>query len=180
MQVYHKLLSAHLINEFFQDALEGHEHSLGSLSGRTKEALARYWLESGQGKSDSILYKYSMARILANMPAQRSDTNPHQAVKLLIELRNWCVHYRPDTVSDDDPHRLDAKLRGKFPDCALMENSGNPWFPDIALGAGCARWAFDSAKAFGDEFCGAFSIQPNYQLVDHPTQRPPKPPAHRV
>jgi hypothetical protein len=38
-----------------------------------------------------------------------------------------------------------------FASNALMKGQRNVWFPDHALGAGCAKWAIDSARAFADE-----------------------------
>ena len=75
----------------------------------------------------------------------------------MIALRNWSVHYRPQSYSHDEPD-LRAKVedaRARIAENALMAGSNNPWFPDKALGAGCARWAVLTVRAFVDEFVDA-------------------------
>jgi hypothetical protein len=59
-----------------------------------------------------------------------------------------------------------AALAGKFRGSALMRGAGNPWFPDHALGAGCATWAWRSAQAFADEFSARMDIKFNYAVAD--------------
>ena len=54
-------------------------------------------------------------------------------------------------------------LRGKFADNALMAGSKNPWWPDHALGAGCAGWAYRSSKALADRVASDLGITPKYQ-----------------
>jgi len=61
----------------------------------------------------------------------------------VIALRNLSVQYRPQSYSHDEPD-LRAKVedaRARITENALMAGANNPWFPDKALGAGCARWA---------------------------------------
>ena len=46
------------------------------------------------------------------------------------------------------------------PTNALMQGAANPWFPEHALGAGCAAWSVRTVREFVDEFvdtvgCGA-------------------------
>jgi len=48
----------------------------------------------------------------------------------------------------------------------LMSNSGNPYFPDHCLGAGCAHWAVATARGFTDDFFARLNLRPNYQRAD--------------
>ena len=76
------------------------------------------------------------------------------------------MHYTPKTVSAEDPvYTHIYHVRSRFADNALMAGSGNAWFPDHALGAGCARWAVQSARAFGDEFVAVIGCKANYQIA---------------
>lgn len=88
---------------------------------------------------------------------------PYQSAALLTSLRNALVHYKSESVAGDVEHLFTKALRGRFPDNRLMTGSGNPWWPDHALGAGCAEWAFESAKALGDVVADALQITPNYR-----------------
>jgi len=69
-------------------------------------------------------------------------------------------------LSIKNKHKLDDILRPKFLPNKMMEGSGNNFFPDKALGKGCAEWSLQSVKDFADEFFEKMNIEPNYQKVD--------------
>src|SRR5262249_7027465 len=94
-----------------------------------------------------------------------AGTEPFQSAKLLVELRNILAHFRPATMSLSDANSLQSKFLSKFSENVLMVGSGNPYFPDKCLGAGCAGWAVESAKDFADQVFGRLNVQPNYQRV---------------
>jgi len=75
------------------------------------------------------------------------------------------VHYRPRTNSDANPDGLTRHLQGRFSDNPLLPVGGGPWFPNYALGSGCAEWAMRSARAFADQFVATVGCQANYQRV---------------
>jgi hypothetical protein len=75
------------------------------------------------------------------------------------------VHYRPQNFSHDEPDRR-ARIedaRSRITENALMAGSNNPWFADRALGAGCARWAVQTMRAFVDEFVSAVACRADYR-----------------
>ena len=96
---------------------------------------------------------------------------PDEDVTYLVKLRNWLVHYTPRTVSAEDPHTLDH-IRGRFADNALMAGGGNAWFPDHALGAGCAGWAVPSVRAFVDEFLAVIGCRANCRITGPGWEQP--------
>jgi hypothetical protein len=156
-----------LINELFTDVHEGYSESK-SIKFLDEDVLSRmkgYWGLTNSGRSVDILTKFDMARLLRGIALLDKGTEPFQSMKLLIALRNWQVHYYPSSVSEDSPHTLQAKLENRFEPNALIAGSGNAWFPDKALGAGCAKWAVATARAFADDFVGAFAYEPNYRKV---------------
>jgi hypothetical protein len=91
-------------------------------------------------------------------------TAPIQDVTLTIKLRNALVHYTPEDVAADVSHELDA-LRPRFAASALMAGSGNAWWPDHCLGAGCADWAQRSVTALADTVAGRLGVEPNYMRL---------------
>lgn len=155
-----------MINELFQDASDGHgtagDGYLAPLAARTHELMAGWWAESGEG-FEKVLRKYQMLLLFCDEPILDRGAEPYQSADLVIKLRNTIMHYRSETVSADVEHRLAKGLRGRFPDNLLMTGSGNAWWPDHALGAGCADWAFKSVKALADHVSHAVGIVPNYQ-----------------
>ena len=75
------------------------------------------------------------------------------------------MHYRPQSYSHGEPD-LRAKIehaRARITDNALMAGANNPWFPDTALGAGCAQWAVDTVREFVDEFVVAMGCRSDYR-----------------
>jgi hypothetical protein len=95
-------------------------------------------------------------------------------VPRVIALRNWSVHYRPQSYSHDEPD-LRAKVedaRARIAENALMAGSNNPWFPDKALGAGCARWVVQTVRAFVDEFVDAVGCAAGYRDLSMYDEQP--------
>ncbi|MGH8647627.1 MAG: hypothetical protein ACREX4_25455, partial [Gammaproteobacteria bacterium] len=83
-------------------------------------------------------------------------------IDTLFIIRNDLIHYMPESLGGDNIHRLEARLRGKFLENSLMAGSGNPYFPDKALGKGCADWSVASVTRFTDTFFSQLNIVPNY------------------
>jgi hypothetical protein len=111
-----------------------------------------------------VTQKYDMARVFAGHRRSDAGRRPHEDITYLVKLRNWLVHYRPRTVSPEDPYKLIDHVRGRFADNLFMTGSRNTWFPDHALGAGCAGWAVHAARAFVDEFVAVIGCRANYQI----------------
>lgn len=93
------------------------------------------------------LQKYQIAIYLAakNAPLEEGE-EPYQSAKLLIELRNKLVHFRPEW-SGVDTSRLETKMRGKFSLNPMVANN-RPFFPDRCLSYGSAIWSVYTAIAF--------------------------------
>ncbi|TDP90533.1 hypothetical protein EV186_11074 [Labedaea rhizosphaerae] len=129
-------------------------------------ALAAVWHISGSGLQGRVLDKYDSALAVRGQPAFVRGEDPYQSAKLLIELRNYLVHYKVHSTSLDEEHELSAKLKNRFDSNTRREDPNHPWFPDQALGAGCARWAWESATALTSQFEAvmgvalAYSTQP--------------------
>lgn len=156
-----------MINELFTDALEDHgaknDGYIAPLAEKTRTLMKGWWEESGDmGKT---LSKYQILLLFAEQPKLNRGESPYQAASLLLELRNRIVHYKPETAYGDVRHTLEDKLKDKFEDNALVTSPSSNWWPDRALGAGCAKWAHESAKAFTDEVSKRLIIEPNYKRI---------------
>jgi hypothetical protein len=161
------------INEVFQDAKDATDGVTGAqapqgLSGDVVRLMAAYWTSTNEGERVRALDKYDAARLFAGCPRQDRGRLPDQDVPRVIALRNWSVHYRPQSYSHEEPDLRakieDARPRIDQPENALMAGENNPWFPDKALGAGCARWAAQAVRAFVDEFVTAMGCRADYQI----------------
>jgi hypothetical protein len=156
-----------LINELFQDAYDEHGTSgdgyIAPIAEDARRRMSDLWRNTDFGRRLETLAKFDLALSAAGLPSLDPGGPPYQAARLLVQLRNAIVHYRPEDLSADDPHAIEKRLRHRFPDNALMAGSGNPWWPDHCLGAGCATWACTSALALADHVGDALAIRPNYK-----------------
>ena len=116
-----------------------------------------------------ILGKYDAALILNGKPKMDASTRPHQDVDALVALRNNLVHYEPRDIAaglalNEETERMARKLgdRGFAPNPFFAE-SGNPYYPDKALGHGCARWAVERSIEFADAFFASLGVIPRYE-----------------
>ncbi len=153
------------INEVFVDVSEREGSYVGPLSDDAKRLLKWQW-DFGKADRLPVLDKYNAVLVAAAKEPFDSGTQPYQDTVLLIALRNYLMHYKPHWVGEDLPHRLEARLKGAgFAVNAMMTGSGNAFFPDHALGAGCAVWATSTVRKFLDEFCLQSGLNLNYQRV---------------
>jgi hypothetical protein len=109
------------------------------------------------------------------MPSRWTVARPfYQDFYACVRLRNWIIHNQPERLGHhlDEPN-LSKVLRSKFESNALMKGQGNVWFPDHALGAGCAKWAVASARSFADEWMKRLDLEPVYRSADD-VQPPPE------
>lgn len=153
------------INELYVDCLDDHPSYIKALPAPTIIALRAQWTDwhkNGRG-TQPTLKKFDAALRCAGIAPFNHSTAPFQGANDVLRLRNALVHYTPETLPSDKPHRFDA-LRSKFPENALMRNAGNSYFPDKCLGAGCANWCITSILAFADNFHAQLRVRPNYQI----------------
>jgi hypothetical protein len=156
------------VNELFQDAYDEHnltEGYLAPLPDEAIEAMAATWWGTDEGSKLNALEKWQLIRIFAGSEPLDRGAAPYQDAQLVVQLRNAVVHYRPESIGADEPHKMEERLKGKFADNRLMEGSGNAWWPSYCLGHGCAEWAARSALALADRVCGDLGIKPNYRLI---------------
>lgn len=157
-----------VINEFFDDAADGHFNYLSDMSGNHRQAVADFWKMKPQRlERSSILYKYQFALLATGCRQFDEGGAPLHDAKILIELRNQLVHSRAKTDQTDSERqeRLRSRTERLFPPNALVQGSGNPYFPDHCLGAGCAEWSVRSALAVTDEFLARTKAKANYQTA---------------
>ena len=156
------------INELFQDAYDEHLAYIGPLSPSVRESMGEFWriiaehnvvARSRFGTTE----KYEMALALTHSDPLDRETDEYRNVRLVIQVQNALVHYKPSKLMQIDKSGFDESLQGKFPLNPMMAQTENPFFPDKALGAGCARWAIDACRNFTDTFFTEIGVKPNYQ-----------------
>jgi hypothetical protein len=157
-----------MVNELFEDADDGHgltgDGYLSPLTTDVQRAMGAFWATNKKNRRLSIVDKYQQLVGCAGLPRMDAGKAPIQDVTLVIKLRNALVHYTPEHVAADVAHELDA-LRPRFDANPLMVGTGNAWWPDHCLGAGCADWAHQSVTALADTVAERLGIQPNYMRL---------------
>lgn len=152
------------INELLKDAADQHTSYLSSVSEDIRSAWAELWIHADK-KRIPTLTKYQEALTRANAELFDEQDDMYRNVKLATNLRNMLVHYKPESRSANYSEEITRTLSGKFPENTLMAGSGNPYFPDKCLGAGCCWWALKSVRCFSDSFHQKIDVVPNYQRV---------------
>ena len=117
--------------------------------------------------------KFDLALAFAGQQRFNRGGAPHQDAALLVRLSNYLVHYKPEGVSVDLPHKLGEALAGKFRGSALIRGAVNRGFPYLALGGGGPRWAWGCPRGFADQFSARMDIKFNYAVADFGDALPP-------
>jgi hypothetical protein len=150
-----------VVNEVIQDAVDNitadsPDIHIRAIPHAARQRLFGYWIA---GERSGILDKYNHALKLADKATLDYGSEPTQSASVLIALRNYFIHHKPENISISlDPPRLATRLQGRFPDNALMAGAANPWFPDHAMGAGCARWSHVTARSFVDNWASLLGL----------------------
>lgn len=161
------------INELFDDAVENKERFDGLLylDENLLMQMEDWWIT--KGIKAPTLEKYQKILKLADKSKFNKGTQPYQDVKLVTQLRNSLVHYKPEWSNTVLNTKLEVikvedsfidKLKGKFELCPFVAPA-NAFFPDKCLGYGCAKWAIDSILKFTDEFLERMAIRTQYALI---------------
>lgn len=148
------------INQVFQDAVDGEEIYLKSLSKASKAAMKELWRNE---RKFSVLEKYSLALLCAGRSLHDRGSALYKRAHLVVQLRNALVHSMPTsyTVGKKDKYSWVQSLKAqRFDLHPLMRKSGNPLFPDNCLAHGCAKWALNSCEKFVDTFYKKMGLNP--------------------
>jgi hypothetical protein len=160
------------INELFCDAGQPNLSTLSSVASHRRELMASMW-DIGVPRTArySILEKYEIALYLVKRRRLDNGRNPAQDVKCLVELRNALIHYEPEWQANvnDSPNtatHIEKRFKSKkIPSNKLTLGNHTPFYPDLLLGHGCAKWSVKVAVSFIDWFCKELGIRPPYDHV---------------
>jgi hypothetical protein len=140
------------INAVWQDAADS-EPSKHYTSGIPDDALATMReLWNGKDQAErmlSLLSTFQVALVCAGHERINPGAEPFQSVDVLVDLRDFLVHYKPQWHWADEYPKFLGRLKDKI--TQQRENRqpiGHPWFPNKALGAGCADWACETSITF--------------------------------
>nr|WP_321353136.1 hypothetical protein [uncultured Methanoregula sp.] len=157
------------INEFFADVADDQIWDSDESFQKKIELFKNLWdLDVPKTAHYSILKKYEIALAIAEKPSFDKGSIPYQNVKILIQLRNYLMHFEPEWIEiqprnnkdcNFNEHKFARLFRGKFEENPLAHKI-KPFFPEKCLGHGCAEWAVKNSVSFTDDF---------FQKLDFPT-----------
>lgn len=148
-----------MINELYQDVAEGYSHFgvTDSLPVEVRSRMEAYWEHTDGGRRGRLLEKIDE---IADLDA---SLRPYEDVRVLLDIRNAIVHYRPkDGYTAGQARRWEAQLKGRFEPNPLRSNIGRAWWPELALGSGCAVWAHTSVRELADEITHRVGVAADY------------------
>lgn len=156
------------INEFFDDAADDQHGIAGGLDERVRRGLSSVW-DAGARRL-SFITKYQVALAMAGKEPFPAGASPYQDADLLRDLRNFLVHYIPETIvafsTIEDLEvtfpTLEKRLASKFPQNRLAPGLS---FPQRLMGHGCAAWAVASSLDFSDEFFRRLDLPRPYEHI---------------
>lgn len=162
-----------VVNELFKDCADDYLSYASALPSAAVAALKTQWNEwHAKGRvTKSTLDKFNAAIKCCSVTPFDQGITPYQGAKQVLDLRNALMHFTPEWSAADEAHKFDV-LKKKFKSNALMDGSGNPYFPDKCLGAGSSRWAVDAVRLFADDFHARIGVKANYMRS---TLLPPSP-----
>jgi hypothetical protein len=142
-----------LVNEVFRDAVDKDAGRgaprLNPLSNEAVGTMAELWKGADSIGMTAVLLKYQIALTSAGQPLLSSGAEPYQSAHLVKVLRDKVMHFKPEWQGDKE-HSIEKQLRPKFPE--NQQVTAGPWYPNQALGANCAHWAWTSSVKFVDDW----------------------------
>lgn len=110
-----------LVNEVFQDVsdapdgLDNMNARIRPLTRRCRLIIKEFWKDASDGEHVRTLKKYQMALLFASKSKLDEGNNPYQDAKLLVQLRNRLVHFRPKQhIQGQDDGEFDKALARRF------------------------------------------------------------------
>jgi hypothetical protein len=105
---------------------------------------------------ESVLAKCQVAAAVLGRPPLPTGGGATQQLVALIELRNALVHHKPVSVehgksSAQSDDKIERRISPFFAPSNLADAT-HPFRWNRCLGAGCARWAYNTAVSFQKEF----------------------------
>jgi len=157
------------INEFYINVTD-HIDYKSDKKAKNKKIISEFW-NSDKFVNYSILEKYQYALILMDCDKFNETVNPFQNIKILISLRNYLVHYRPEWVElkTDQTDKiqianLEKKLKGKF-DIKKLSKGDNDFFPNKYIVFGCTDWAISNSIQFVNDFYNKLDLEYIYKEI---------------
>ncbi|HXO51083.1 MAG TPA: hypothetical protein VN888_08655 [Mycobacterium sp.] len=163
------------INAIWQDAADvepgEHTYYTDELPNVAMATMRELWKDE---RMLSLLSKFQEALVCAGHERMVAGAEPFQSADVLVDLRNELVHFKPRWHwTDEDDAKFVRGLKSKItPQRENRQPIGHPWFPNKALGAGCADWACESSIAFARKWHQSMGLTHDFDNTYLPSSPP--------
>ncbi|HLP91446.1 MAG TPA: hypothetical protein VK184_23040 [Nostocaceae cyanobacterium] len=162
------------INEFYSEISEAKNDSLiVQHLGEQQVKRVNKFLKTNENflQKENNLYKYDLALVLLDQNEFDKGRSPYQPAKILVDLRNFLIHYKIETVDilEDKASKLEASLKNKFGMHPLYKDNDITLkcfypFPKNYLSHECAKWSIKTSREFVETFFAQINYTP-YQYT---------------
>jgi hypothetical protein len=168
------------VNEWYQDAADAVAGTMAPpelamammqpVSTQAIKTLAEFWTGTKNGFRLDPLAKYQLVLLAAGLEPLKTGEQLYQRADLVVDLRNYFVHYKPEWLAMDDGHKI-AKRLAVYGIARKPYGAGviAPDWPDRMLTAGLARWCCDSVIALVQDVAGRTGLK--LVSLDWPSDR---------
>jgi len=150
------------INELYADAADDAYFFTDERNEDLLKKIGEKWRNEKNFDRAPLLHKYQKILMIAGKPVFDDDDPVFSAIRNLIEIRNYLMHYKrewiviqkgeaPEDREKSFGEKLERATENKFTRNPLAQKN-RPFFPDICLGHGCAEWAVKNNLAFTSLF----------------------------
>lgn len=161
MEVEHKGLIASMLMQcvsaaetaIFMVITNGPGHHLGT-NGIDHDARSFLTKFEKELERLSVLEKYQAVLKLLSKPEFDTGRTPHQAMQLVVAIRNELVHFKPVGVYpfEEDSEKMLKRLRSLKLKHSPFPGSKSIYFPNACLSSELGRWALTSTVQYLDCF----------------------------
>jgi hypothetical protein len=161
-EFFYKFDNLTINKSYWMDLKTKWDEDAGRIQKMKKTLADKYGYSSKEiGDQSELITKYEIAhQILFN---KQLDKSCDACVDFgnLIHLRNQLVHFKlkwqTTHPEEEDLYIMRLRFENKFKKNVFMEKSGNCYFPDKCLGAGCAEWSIFVSTKFLNLFSNTIS-----------------------
>ncbi|MBL0167663.1 MAG: hypothetical protein IPP85_11185 [Propionivibrio sp.] len=161
MEVEHKGLITSLLMQcvsaaetaIFMVITNGPGHHLGT-NGIDQDARSFLIKFEKELERLSVLEKYQAVLKLLRKPEFDTGQNPHQAMQLVVAIRNELVHFKPVGVYpfQEDSEKMLKRLRSLKLKHSPFPGSKSIYFPNACLSSALGHWALTTTVQYMDCF----------------------------
>jgi hypothetical protein len=163
------------VNELYSDAADNAYFFTDEKNELLLQNIGEKWKNENYFDRTPVVTKYQKILVIADKPVFDEEHAALKAIRNVMEIRNYLMHYRREWVilqkggvtdarEETRAEKFEKMLKNRFMENPLAHKS-RPFFPDKCLGHGCAEWAVKNSLDFTDEFFSRLDLPAPYDGI---------------